>query len=166
MPEWITALITFLGVFIGSGLIQFFVTRKDNKNDKLAAIEKDLKNGLNNEEERGKARYAEHQEAINKLNDVILKLTENDTKQTQYIKYVGDELMGLAHDRLVDLTDKYQQRGAITLKEIATLEAIYKPYSEGLGGNGDGKAGYEYAMKLPVVTDAVAKEMDLKNKIR
>lgn len=165
MPEWITALITFLGVFIGSGLIQFFVTRKDKKNDKLAVIEKELKDGLNNEEKRGKARYTEHQEAINKLNDVILKLTENDTKQTQYMKYVGDELMGLAHDRLVDLTDKYQQRGAITLKEIATLEAIYKPYSEGLGGNGDGKAGYEYAMKLPVVTDAVAKEMDLKNKI-
>ena len=165
MPEWMTALITFLGVFMGSGLIQFFVTRKDNKNDKLAAIEKELKDGLDDREARGKARYTEHQEAISKLNDAILKLTENDTKQTQYMKYVGDELMGLAHDRLVDLTDKYQQRGAITLKEIATLEAIYKPYSEGLGGNGDGKAGYEYAMKLPVVTDAVAREMDLKIKI-
>ena len=77
---------------------------------------------------------------------------------------MGDELMGLAHDKLVFLTDKFQKRGAITLKEKATLNSIYEPYSKGLHGNGDGKTGYEYAMQLPVVTDKEAEIMDKERK--
>ena len=35
MPEWVTPVLTFVGVVIGSGLIQFLITRKDNKKDKM-----------------------------------------------------------------------------------------------------------------------------------
>lgn len=173
--SWIQPVLTFVGVIIGSGLIQFLITRKDNKKNKIdelcEKIDKGLieqqvefKQGLDEREATGKERYLEHREAIQKLNEAIFQLTKNDTEQHQYMKYIGEELMGLAHDRLVSLTDAYQIRGAITLKEKATLEAIFKPYHEGLGGNGDGEQGYKYAMALPVVTDAKAREMDEKLK--
>ena len=146
-------LVTFLGMLLGSGLIQFFITRKDNKREELKQIQKELKQEIEGKEKE-----------IEKLNEIIIQLTENDTQQSKYIKYVGDEIMGLAHDKLVHLTDKYQNRGAITLKEIATLKAIYKPYHEGLGGNGDGQAGYEYCIKLPVISEEQAKKIDMENR--
>jgi hypothetical protein len=158
---------------IGSGalfsFIQFLIQRKDilkkeEKEDQISQLRHELKEGLDDRENRGLQRYTEHQEAIAKLNEAILQLTENDTQMKEYMKYVGDEIVGLAHDKLVYLTDKYQERGAITLKEKATLEAIYVPYHSGLGGNGDGKAGYEFAMQLPIVTDSQAHEMDKRNK--
>lgn len=160
--DWAQLIVTLIGVLLGSGLIQFFITRKDNRKAELKQIQKELKEGLDEREATGKQRYLEHKEAIQKLNEAIFQLTKNDTDQSQYIKYIGDELMGLAHDKLVYLTDLYQERGAITLKEQATLKAIYEPYHKGLGGNGDGQTGFEYCMKLPVVTDAQAREMDSK----
>lgn len=187
MPEWVTPILTFVGVVIGSGLIQFLITRKDNKKDKMdkfcEKIEKGLTEhkelsekefeelnnkiiqGLDEREATGKERFMHHEAAYNELKDAIIKLTKHDEEQHKYMKYMGEELMGLAHDRLVNLTDAYQLRGAITLKEKATLEAIFKPYHEGLGGNGDGAQGYKYAMNLPVVTDTQAREMDKKLKI-
>lgn len=188
MPEWIEKILTLIGIIIGSGLVQFFINRRDAKKDKIDNLGKELDESIKaqNEifqkrydnlkseievklEERdktGKEHYHDYKEQIQKLNEAILQLTKNDTEQHQYMKYIGEELMGLAHDKLVYLTDIYQLRGAITLKEKATLEAIYKPYHEGLGGNGDGEQGYCYAMSLPVVTDAQAREMDLKLKIQ
>ena len=171
---------------IGSGaffsFIQFLIQRKDNKKKKIDELCKkvdeglvkqteisekrydflkaEITKGLDEREQTGRERYLTHQESIQKLNEAIFQLTKNDTEQSQYIRYVGEELMGLAHDRLVYLTDKYQRRGAITLKEKATLEAIFKPYHEGLGGNGDGQQGYEFCKSLPVVTDDKALEMD------
>lgn len=182
MPEWLQPVLTFVGVLLGSGLIQFLINRKDNKKDKMDKfcdkIEKSLieykelsekefeelnnkmVKGLEEREATGRERFLHHEAAYKELSDAIIKLTKHDEKQHQYMKYMGEELMGLAHDRLVTLTDEYQLRGAITLKEKATLEAIFKPYHEGLGGNGDGEQGYKYAMSLPVVTDAQAREMD------
>lgn len=186
MDPIIQIIITVIGSGAIFSFLQFLITRHDNKADKVEELYKkidegltkqesitdeiqkslqlELKEGLAERELTGKQRYEEHQQAIKKLNEIISQLTKNDTEQSQYIKYIGDELMGLAHDKLVYLTDRFQARGAITLKEKATLEAIYKPYHEGLGGNGDGKTGYEYAMQLPVVTDAKAAEMDRKLK--
>jgi hypothetical protein len=153
-------LITILGSGAFFSFIQFLINRHDTREDALKAIREEFSEGLQEREDKGKERYEEHQESIRKLNEAIAQLTQNDTEMQQYMHYVGDELMGLAHDRLVHLTDKYQQRGAITLKEKATLDAIYKPYHDGLNGNGDGQAGYEYAMTLPVVSDDKAREMD------
>ena len=171
MPATLQIIITILGSGAFFSFVQFLIQRKDQqkqeeKDDKIEELRKELIQGLEEREETGLSRYTEHQESIAKLNEAILLLTENDTQMQEYMKYVGDEIMGLAHDKLVYLTDKYQERGAITLKEKATLEAIYSPYHEGLGGNGDGKTGYEYAMKLPIVTDIQAREMDIANHIK
>lgn len=126
----------------------------------IEELSEEMKKGITAQQEWGFKHYNEHEESIKKLNEAILQLTKNDTEIKEYIKYVGDEIMGLAHDKLVYLTDHYQARGAITLKEKSTLEAIYRPYAEGLGGNGDGKTGFEYAMQLPVVSDEKARKMD------
>lgn len=158
--DFLQLFVTFVGMILGSGIIQFLLNRKDAKDNKLDALQKELQEGLEERENVGKARYLEHKEAIQKLNEAIFQLTQNDTNQSQYMKYVGDEIMGLAHDKLVYLTDWYQERGGITLKEQATLKAIYVPYHEGLQGNGDGQIGYEYCMKLPVITEEQAKELD------
>lgn len=162
--DWLQSILSLIGMVIGSGLIQFFITRKDNHNDELKSVKDELKRELDENKATEISHYLEHKEAIEKLNEAIFQLTKNDTEQSKYIRYIGDELMGLAHDKLVYLTDHYQARGAITLKEKATLEAIYKPYHEGLHGNGDGKVGYEFAMTLPVVSDSQAEKMDIELK--
>lgn len=156
-------IITLIGLIISGGLfsfIQFLINRKDSKNDKFKTFEDMISKGLDEREKVGLARYEEHKENIKKLNDAIVQLTENDTEICQYMQYVGAELMGLAHDRLVYLTDKIAKRNAITLKEKATLDAIYKPYHDGLGGNGDGQMGYEHCMNLSVIPDSLAEELD------
>lgn len=153
-------ILTILGSSGLFTLIQYLIQRHDTRNDELEKFRKEYTEGLDDRERRGLQRYQEHQESIKKLNEAIVQLTKNDTEMQEYMHCVGNELMGLAHDRLVHLTDKYQERGAITLKEIATLKAIYEPYHNGLNGNGDGQAGYEFAMTLPVVTDEQAREMD------
>lgn len=72
-------------------------------------------------------------------------------------------ILGLGHDKLLYLTDKYVKRGAITLKEKRNLKFLSGPYFE-LGGNGDCETGYEACEKLPVVSDDDAEEMDTKIK--
>lgn len=74
-------------------------------------------------------------------------------------KNMSDAIVGLGHDKILYLTDKIQRRGKITLKEKTNLECIYIPY-HALGGNGDGKTGYEYCMTLPICTEEDADEMD------
>ena len=186
MEDFVKIVIAVIGSGAFFTFLQFLITRRDNKknkidelckkidkelenqqssvNERYETLQKEIRQGLDERENKGKERYLTHQESIQKLNEAIFQLTKNDTEQSKYMKYVGEELMGLAHDRLVHLTDHYQRRGYITLKEKATLEAIFKPYHEGLGGNGDGEQGYRYAMSLPVVTDIQAHEMDTKIK--
>lgn len=156
---------------IGSGaffsFLQFLITRKDKKkedekNDKFNKLQQEFTDGLREREQTSIDRYNEHKEAIGKLEKAINQLTENDTKITQYMNSIGNGVMGLAHDRLIALTDHYQKRGCITLKEKANLDAIYKPYHDGLGGNGDGKMGYEYCMQLPVVSEEEARDANVK----
>ena len=69
-------------------------------------------------------------------------------------------LIGLGHDRLIYLTDKYVRRGAITLKEKRNLKFLYDPYHD-MGGNGDCKIGYDACQDLPVVSEEVAEGMDI-----
>lgn len=68
-------------------------------------------------------------------------------------------LLGLGHDRIIDLTDKYVRRGGITLKEKRNLNFLYEPYKN-LDGNGDCKIGYDACQKLPVISEEEALEMD------
>lgn len=139
--------------------------------------------GLADREEMGKKRYDEHHLAIKELSvqhqqeflelkRAIDKLTENDSKITSSIGKIADKqdlmangIMGLSHDKLVYMADKISERGAITLKEQATLTSIYEPYIS-LNGNGDAKAGYKHVMGLRVVSDEEAKKMDEDLKVK
>lgn len=51
-------------------------------------------------------------------------------------------IIGLGHDKLLYLTDKFVQRGGVTLKERRNLDYIYKPYREA-GGNGIARSDTE-----------------------
>ena len=70
-------------------------------------------------------------------------------------------LLGLGHDRIIYLTDKFVRRGSITLKEKRNLKFLCDPYFD-LGGNGDCKIGFDACDKLPVVSEDEANDMDEK----
>jgi len=184
---------------IGSGavfsflqfIIQFFVTRKDNKEreakeDKFEELRAEIKSGLDAREEVGRGRYEEHKRSIDKiliehkedfgkLLEAIEQLRDNDTKVSKALEElavtntnIAGAVVGLAHDKLVYSTDKIAERGYITVKEKATLRSIYEPYTS-LGGNSHAREGYLHVMDLPVVTDEEAKNMDRvieKNKLK
>lgn len=69
-------------------------------------------------------------------------------------------LLAIGHDRIVFLTAKYIDRGAITVGERANLEQLYEPYHD-MGGNGDGKSGFEACKALEIISDNEAKARDL-----
>mgnify|MGYP004468561263 FL=1 len=90
---------------------------------------------------------------------LISRHDAKEEKENSNEKLQNDMLLGLAHDRILFLTDKYIRRKAITLKEKRNLEYLYRPY-RGLHGNGDCQIGYEECQKLPIVSDEEALEMD------
>lgn len=57
-------------------------------------------------------------------------------------------LVGIAHDRITWLGDKFIQRGYITPDEYENIYGMFKPYQE-LGGNGSAKRVMEKVEKLP-----------------
>lgn len=58
-------------------------------------------------------------------------------------------LLGLAHDRIYDLCEKYITRGDITTSEYDNLMYIYRPYHK-CGGNGTGDKLVNKVDKLPM----------------
>ena len=210
--DWVQIGVTALTVILSSGIIQFFINRKDkqkedakvdhdeeikkemkdhltNVNDKwkidycdknakaIADLAQEVRDGLAEREAKGLQRYEEHHLTIEKmsvqhqkdfiaLKEAIQKLTDNDTRITESLQKIAEKqddvasgIMGLSHDKLVFMTDKITERGAITLKEQATLTSIYEPYVK-LNGNGDAKAGFKHVMGLRVVSDEEAKKLD------
>lgn len=154
---------------------------KEDYCDKNAKAINDLivevRDGLANREAMGKKRYDEHHIAIEKmaidhqkdfleLKKAIDTLTANDSKITESLRRISDRqenmaesLVGQAHDRIIFLTDKISERGAITNKEKATLASMYEPYKK-LGGNGEVAESVAYVRTLPTKTDAEVKQMD------
>lgn len=57
-------------------------------------------------------------------------------------------LVGLAHDRLIYLTNKYLEEGWINSDDYENLTYMYIPYIQG-GGNGSVKRNMEKVEKLP-----------------
>ena len=178
----IVAGLALIGGFGGNGLVQFLINRRDKKkedqkNEELKKLREEFKEGLDDREKTGKARYDEHHLAIEKmdfqhqkdfqeLKDAIRLLTENDTKITKSIEslsetqsIMADSLVGLAHDRIIQHTDRIAERGAITNKEKATLRSMYNPYHR-LGGNGEVQEAFEYVLTLPTVSEETAHERD------
>lgn len=59
-------------------------------------------------------------------------------------------LLGLGHDRIIELGMGYIQRGWITEEEYENLnDYLYKPYEE-MGGNGSAKRIMQEVNKLPI----------------
>lgn len=58
-------------------------------------------------------------------------------------------LIGLAHDRIYDLCEKYIERGYITTSEYDNLMYLFRPYDK-CGGNGTGKKLIEQVDELPM----------------
>ena len=57
-------------------------------------------------------------------------------------------LVGLAHDRLIYLTNKYLEEGWISSENYENLTYMYEPYIKG-DGNGTVKRNMEKVEKLP-----------------
>lgn len=186
-----TPILQILITIVGSGalfsFIQFLITRHDTRQDKIddlfkklqdcsslqderskeryRSLQSEIREGLTERETTGRSRYLEHREAIQKLNEAIFQLTKNDTEQSQYIKTIGESLIGLSHDKIISLSDKILERGVITLKEKATLKSLYEPYQK-LGGNGDCAVAFNAINELPIVSVEKAKEVDKEKGIK
>lgn len=72
----------------------------------------------------------------------------------------GEMLMGLAHDRIMELGTYYIERGWITRDEYEDLAVyLYKPYSK-LGGNGSAKHIMELVDHLPIKKERYRNETE------
>lgn len=129
----------------------------------IANLTQEMRDGLEERENKGLERYEEHKQTINELHEAIVALTKTNMQQTEYMEKLGQSLLGLSHDKIIHLGDTYLERGAITLKEKSTIQSIYNPYKK-LGGNGDCEVIFNYINKLPIISDEEAKKRDKENK--
>lgn len=90
---------------------------------------------------------------------IILLIQRRDRKKEKESAQ-SRMIIALGHDVIINRTNKYVRRGAITLKEKKNLKYLGDPYFDG-GGNGDAKIGYDACKELPVVSDEAAEEMDM-----
>ena len=93
------------------------------------------------------------------LQFMISRHDKKKEKQSDEAKGMRDMILGLGHDKLLYLTDKFAERGGITQKERRNLKYLYDPYVR-LGGNGDCEVGYETCEKLQTLTDEEAAALD------
>lgn len=140
MKEIFIALISG-GFFV---FLEFLIKRWDNKHSDI----KSIKDAISN-----------NSKAIEEIREILININSDNNKQSQILDAQAKELMGLGHDKIIFLTQQIARRGCITLREKSNLEALYVPYSK-LGGNGDGKTGYNHCMDLPVCSEERALELD------
>lgn len=164
---------------LADGLRKEFKANLDNSNEDwkkeycdkhfrmIQDLAKESREGLQEREAVGRARYEENKEVIEQLQKAVLQLVENDTSMkeqmagmNQQMEKIGDSLMGLSHEKIMCLCDKAITRGAITSRQKATIKSVYDPYRK-LGGNGDCKVSYEIIDKLPVVSEDRMKEIEV-----
>lgn len=175
--------ITFVGVVIGSGLIQFFVSRKDKKEEdekhnSADSLRKELKDHLTTVNDKWKIDYcdknresilrmdAEHKKDFQELQKAIVQLVENDTKFANNINKMAEKQdiiaqanVGMVHNTIIRFTDPIIERGAVTYDELANLDSLYVPYAK-LGGNGECKRRYEDVNKLIKISREEAVKRD------
>lgn len=71
-------------------------------------------------------------------------------KKTEKKSSSNKMLLGLGHDRILDLGMKYIQRGSITADELENLvDYLYAPYKE-MGGNGTAERVIMEVRKLQI----------------
>ena len=182
MDQVLQILLTVLGSGALFSFIQFLIQRKDTKEDKMQdkcfeEINEKIEKGLEEREKTSLKRYKIHDKLMKDMIEIHSKdfqnllqtfdeLKGNGERVEKIInqisdnqKSVCDALIGMAHDKIVYMTDKITERGYITLKERATLDSIYQPY-KAMGGNSHAKAGYEHVIELEIISDEKAKEID------
>lgn len=72
-------------------------------------------------------------------------------------------LVGLGHDRIVELGMKYIRRGYITKDEYENLyDYLYKPYHE-MGGNGSAERIMKEVDRLPIRDNTYGKKKSARN---
>lgn len=188
MDQSLQIVLTILGSGALFSFIQFLIQRKDTKEDKnidkkFEEVNKRIDDGLEERDKTGLKRYEEdrqsiedivelHKKDLQSLLNALGELKKNDERIEKTINSISDDqknvcdaLIGMAHDKIIYMTDKITERGYITLKERATLDSIYQPY-RAMGGNSHAKAGYEHVIELDVISDEKAKEMDDLIKLR
>lgn len=99
---------------------------------------------------------------------VTFFVSRHDKKKERETETQSEEskmILALGHDKIAFLTRKFIRRGGITQAEMANLAGLYGPY-RAMGGNGDGKAGFEACEKLPIIADDEAdrRDMEIKRK--
>ena len=78
------------------------------------------------------------------INNWIARRQEKKSKSTEL-------LLGLAHDRIYELSLTYIKRGSISSDEYDNLiKYLWEPYDK-LGGNGTGKRLVDEVKKLPII---------------
>ena len=71
-------------------------------------------------------------------------------------------LLGLAHDRIIWLCEKYIDRGWISTEEFENLhDYLYIPYKE-MGGNGSAERLMNIVKTLPIKTPSNVMERQIK----
>lgn len=181
--------ITFAGVVIGSGIIQFFVSRKDKlkedaKKDSADSLRKELKDHLTDVNAQWKTDYCDknreaileieetHKKDWQEMQKAIAQLVENDSrfadsieKMVEKQECIAQANVGMIHNTIIRFTDKIVERESVTYEELATLDSLYVPYSR-LGGNGECKRRYEDVNKLTKVSkeEAVKRDREIEAK--
>lgn len=181
--EWVQWVLTFAGVLVGSGIIQYFVTRKDTRKKEAKQeaendIRKELKQHLTNVNAQWKVDFcdknrdaiirmdAEHKKDFEALKQAIEQLTKNDTTIADSLKDIAKKQdiiaqanVGMIHNTIIRFTDPIIERESVTYEELATLDSLYVPYSH-LGGNGECKRRCEDVNKLAKISKEEAINRD------
>ena len=152
-------LLTIVGSSALFGFVQFLITRKDNRDDKLKALEEKLKKRLEEREFTGKNRYLEHKEAILNLSAGIDKIVASVETNQNTIEVMASGMVGMMHNTILYTSQPILDRGAVTYEELETLNSLYKPYAA-LGGNGACKRRMEDVNKLPTISEKEAENRD------
>lgn len=180
--DFVKILLTIIGSGALFSFIQFLITRKDKKeentiDDKIEASEDEINKNLSDFIKDGEKKYQKHDEEIkelsqkqdrdyNSLREAIEKLTENDIRITESIDklikkqdIIGDSIIGITHFGIHVYARKITERKAITFNEKTVISSICDPY-ERLGGNGLVHDTKEYLFTLPVVSEEEANKLD------
>ena len=157
-----------------------------DKNAKaISELVNEVREGLAEREKTGKQRFDQHNESIKALikqhdedyrkleetlEKVIVTMKENDDRITEKVEkisnvqtFIGDALVGQAHNTILFIGDRISERKCITNREKANINSMYEPYHN-LGGNGEVKEVVEYILSLPTVSEDEAKQKDLELK--
>lgn len=170
--DWVQTGITVFSLIIGSGLIQWWFNRKDKlkedaKKDSADSLRKEMREHLTIVNDKWKIDYCDkNREALEKTNEAIKQLTDNDTLIANSLKDMAEKQniiasanVGMIHNTIIRFTDPILARGLVTYEELATLDSLYVPYAK-LGGNGECKRRYDDVNKLTKVTTEKAIERD------